>query len=115
MSVKFVGLFTVLYIGLRTIAELWEILGDLSRPIVSPLTKIFILFRFSEFSCVIIFWVYEFFFNSVCIKIINFTWFPQSYTVKHFVARGICLIALPLALYVTFFYIHLAVLNRRYH
>lgn len=34
MSVKFVGLFTVLYVGLRTIYELWEILGDLSRPVV---------------------------------------------------------------------------------
>lgn len=34
MSVKFVGLFTIIYIGLRTIYELWEILGDLSKPIV---------------------------------------------------------------------------------
>ncbi|ODN04599.1 Protein O-mannosyl-transferase 2, partial [Orchesella cincta] len=68
ISVKFVGLFTVLYIGFRTIYELWEILGDLSQPI--------------------------------------------TYTLKHFIARAICLIALPFALYVTFFYIHLAVLNR---
>lgn len=35
MSVKFVGLFVVLWVGLRTIVDLWNILGDLSRPVVS--------------------------------------------------------------------------------
>lgn len=35
----------------------------------------------------------------------------QSYTVKHFMARAVCLIAIPAALYMGIFYIHLAVLN----
>jgi len=34
-SVKFVGLFVVLYVGLRTAAQLWDILGDISKPFVS--------------------------------------------------------------------------------
>lgn len=34
-SVKFVGLFVVLLVGLITIGDLWNILGDLSRPVVS--------------------------------------------------------------------------------
>nr|XP_049704697.1 protein O-mannosyl-transferase 2 [Helicoverpa armigera] len=33
MSVKFVGLFVVLFVGLRTIADLWNVLGDLSQPV----------------------------------------------------------------------------------
>ncbi|CAF4798048.1 unnamed protein product [Pieris macdunnoughi] len=33
MSVKFVGLFIVLFVGLRTIADLWNVLGDLSKPV----------------------------------------------------------------------------------
>ncbi|VVC33926.1 MIR motif,Protein O-mannosyl-transferase, C-terminal four TM domain,Glycosyl transferase family 39/83 [Cinara cedri] len=37
---------------------------------------------------------------------------PISYTIKHFVARFICLIVLPILLYVGFFYIHLLVLNK---
>jgi dolichyl-phosphate-mannose-protein mannosyltransferase len=45
MSVKFVGLFTVLYIGLRTISELWEILGDISRPIVSINGELIVVFQ----------------------------------------------------------------------
>jgi dolichyl-phosphate-mannose-protein mannosyltransferase len=35
ISVKFVGLFVVLLVGLMTIADLWNILGDMSRPVVS--------------------------------------------------------------------------------
>lgn len=34
MSVKFVGLFVVLLVGFITIADLWEVLGDMSRPVV---------------------------------------------------------------------------------
>lgn len=34
-SVKFVGLFVVLLVGLITIADLWDILGDMSKPVVS--------------------------------------------------------------------------------
>ncbi|XP_045481761.1 protein O-mannosyl-transferase 2 [Harmonia axyridis] len=34
MAVKFVGLFVVILIGLMTIVDLWNILGDLSRPVM---------------------------------------------------------------------------------
>jgi len=68
ISVKFVGLFIVLYVGIFTISQLWDILGDLNQPFM--------------------------------------------YTVKHFVARAICLIAVPIALYVGIFYIHLTVLSK---
>lgn len=37
---------------------------------------------------------------------------PISYTVKHFVARFVCLIILPILVYVGFFYIHLFILNK---
>uniref|UniRef100_T1J5X4 Protein O-mannosyl-transferase 2 n=1 Tax=Strigamia maritima TaxID=126957 RepID=T1J5X4_STRMM len=33
ISVKFVGLFVVLFVGIQTIVDLWSILGDLSRPV----------------------------------------------------------------------------------
>ncbi|XP_050527645.1 protein O-mannosyl-transferase 2 isoform X4 [Daktulosphaira vitifoliae] len=68
ISVKFVGLFQVIFIGLMTITDLWSILGNLSKPI--------------------------------------------SYTLKHFTARFICLIILPIIVYIAFFYIHLTVLNK---
>lgn len=35
MGVKFVGLFVVLLVGLNTICDLWELLGDLSLSLVS--------------------------------------------------------------------------------
>lgn len=66
VSVKFVGLFVVILVGFRVIADLWDILGDLSQPV--------------------------------------------SYTVKHFLARAMCLIALPIVLYMAIFYVHLRVL-----
>lgn len=34
ISVKFVGLFVVLWVGFRTVADLWNVLGDLSKPVV---------------------------------------------------------------------------------
>jgi len=37
----------------------------------------------------------------------------QSYTLKHFLARALCLIFLPALLYIIIFYIHLVVLNER--
>jgi dolichyl-phosphate-mannose-protein mannosyltransferase len=37
---------------------------------------------------------------------------PFLYTVKHFLARAVCLIAIPVVLYVFFFYIHLKVLYK---
>ncbi|XP_052756481.1 protein O-mannosyl-transferase 2 [Galleria mellonella] len=33
ISVKFVGLFVVLFVGLRTVADLWNVLGDLQKPV----------------------------------------------------------------------------------
>lgn len=39
ISIKFVGLFVVILIGLITIVDLWNILGDLSRPVVSIALK----------------------------------------------------------------------------
>ncbi|KAJ9578981.1 hypothetical protein L9F63_024911, partial [Diploptera punctata] len=70
ISVKFVGLFVVILVGIHTVADLWDVLGDLSKPV--------------------------------------------RYTVKHFIARAVCLIILPAFLYVMFFYIHLLVLSKRY-
>ncbi|KAJ8674354.1 hypothetical protein QAD02_005616 [Eretmocerus hayati] len=68
ISVKFVGLFVVLLVGLYTIYELWREMGNLDQPILTVM--------------------------------------------KHLVARTICLIVLPVLLYMLFFYIHLAVLNK---
>ena len=63
ISVKFVGLFVVLYVGIFTIGQLWDILGDLDRPL--------------------------------------------SYTLTHFAARAVCLILIPVVLYIAIFYVHL--------
>jgi len=67
-SVKFVGLFVVLFVGLNTVEQLWDIMGDMSRPLMD--------------------------------------------TVKHFMARAVCLIALPISLYIFYFWIHLTVLYK---
>lgn len=40
ISVKFVGLFVVILVGLHTINELWNVLGDLSKPAVSMFAPI---------------------------------------------------------------------------
>ncbi|XP_052549374.1 protein O-mannosyl-transferase 2 isoform X1 [Tympanuchus pallidicinctus] len=68
MGVKFVGLFVVLLVGLNTIYDLWDLLGNLSLSLV----------------------VFG----------------------KHFLARVLCLILLPLTLYVAMFAVHFAVLNK---
>ncbi|NXP15174.1 POMT2 transferase, partial [Thinocorus orbignyianus] len=68
MGVKFVGLFVVLLVGLNTVYELWDLLGNLSLSLV--------MFG------------------------------------KHLLARVLCLILLPLALYVAVFAVHFAVLNK---
>ncbi|KAJ9576808.1 hypothetical protein L9F63_006582 [Diploptera punctata] len=33
ISVKFVGLFVVILVGIHTVADLWDVLGDLSKPV----------------------------------------------------------------------------------
>ena len=38
---------------------------------------------------------------------------PLMDTVKHFLARAVCLIALPISLYIFYFWIHLTVLYKR--
>jgi len=68
ISVKFVGLFVVLFVGIFTIGQLWDILGDMSQPL--------------------------------------------TYTIKHFMARAICLILLPIILYIAIFFVHLSVLSK---
>ncbi|KAF4788582.1 protein O-mannosyl-transferase 2 isoform X1 [Turdus rufiventris] len=68
MGVKFVGLFVVLLVGLNTIYDLWDLLGNLS------------------------------------LSLVTFG--------KHLLARVLCLIVLPLALYTAMFAVHFAVLNR---
>uniref|UniRef100_A0A8D2QTD7 Protein O-mannosyl-transferase 2 n=1 Tax=Zosterops lateralis melanops TaxID=1220523 RepID=A0A8D2QTD7_ZOSLA len=68
MGVKFVGLFVVLLVGLNTIYDLWDLLGNLS------------------------------------LSLVTFG--------KHLLARVLCLIVLPLALYMAMFAVHFAVLNR---
>jgi dolichyl-phosphate-mannose-protein mannosyltransferase len=35
ISIKFVGLFVVLLVGLHTVSDLWDVLGDLTKPVVS--------------------------------------------------------------------------------
>jgi dolichyl-phosphate-mannose-protein mannosyltransferase len=68
ISVKFVGLFVVLFVGANTVEQLWVVLGDTSKP------------------------VWE--------------------AVKHLAARALCLIALPVVLYIAIFYVHLKVLYK---
>ncbi|KAM6274137.1 protein O-mannosyl-transferase 2 isoform 3-T3 [Porphyrio hochstetteri] len=68
MGVKFVGLFVVLLVGLNTIYDLWDLLGNLSLSVV--------MFG------------------------------------KHLLARVLCLILLPLALYTAVFAVHFTVLNK---
>ncbi|GBP88989.1 Protein O-mannosyl-transferase 2 [Eumeta japonica] len=41
ISVKFVGLFLVLFVGLLTIADLWNVLGDLSKPVSLTIKHLF--------------------------------------------------------------------------
>ncbi|ORX57625.1 PMT-domain-containing protein [Hesseltinella vesiculosa] len=67
-SVKWVGLFSVALVGLYTIEDLWEKLGDLTMPKMTYL--------------------------------------------KHWVSRGVCLIALPICVYILSFAIHFAILYR---
>lgn len=42
ISVKFVGLFVVILVGLQTAYDLWMVLGDLTKPMVriAPITKL---------------------------------------------------------------------------
>lgn len=46
ISVKFVGLFVVLLVGLHTISDLWNVLGNLSKPVVRFCTFCNIFLKF---------------------------------------------------------------------
>lgn len=85
ISVKFVGLFVVLLVGLHTIYEIWCILGDLEKPIVR---------------------------KAICFFCQNkFHYFFQKETLNQIGCRSVALIIWPIFLYLTFFYIHLNILN----
>lgn len=111
ISVKFVGLFVVLLVGLHTINDLWIELGDLSKPVVRLLFFVFCFFSFSfDFigaqyllcmNCVIRLYF------CFC-RVVHF----QMEIVKQFIGRAITLIVWPILVYMGFFYIHLQVLNR---
>jgi dolichyl-phosphate-mannose-protein mannosyltransferase len=45
ISVKFVGLFVVLLVGLHTVSDLWDVLGDMTKPVVSRITTFSRLFH----------------------------------------------------------------------
>jgi len=68
-SVKWVGLFIIATIGLATIKDLWDILGDID--------------------------------------------ISMYQVIKHFLARALCLIVIPLSLYAFFFKIHFSLLSKR--
>ena len=92
-SVKWVGLFVILLVGLMTVKDLWDLLGDIRIPMVSlslsmPLcTTLFIPDLISLL--------------------------PQSGIVKHFLARSLCLILLPVLIYTGVFGLHLLALRYR--
>lgn len=67
VSCKWVGLFTIATVGLDTIAQLWQLLGDIRVP-------------------------------------------PRTFA-KHFVARALCLIVVPVFFYMTMFAIHFQILH----
>ncbi|KAJ3120559.1 Protein O-mannosyltransferase 2, partial [Nowakowskiella sp. JEL0407] len=68
LSVKWVGLFSIALVGLHTLEDLWEMLGDLKMPLTT------------------------------------YIW--------HWIARVICLILIPSAVYVFSFYLHFALLYK---
>ncbi|KAG5723925.1 Dolichyl-phosphate-mannose--protein mannosyltransferase 1 [Termitomyces sp. T112] len=67
VSCKWVGLFTIATVGVSTVLQLWNLLGDLRV--------------------------------------------PPSLFVRHFMARAICLIAIPIVFYMTMFQIHFLILE----
>ncbi len=67
VSCKWVGLFTIATVGLGTLKQLWDLLGDLRVP-------------------------------------------PRLF-IRHFLARALCLIVIPVAFYMSMFGIHFAILT----
>lgn len=89
------GLFVTLLVGLNTLWDLWRFLGDLSLSLVNQNIVVIVLFPGSVEQC----------FD--CISCL------QAEVTKHFLARVVGLIVLPLLLYVTIFAVHFIVLNKR--
>lgn len=87
-SVKWIGLFVTALVGAHTADELWEKFGDLRMPLVSHSLNQSISFRPQPFS-------------HLSILIVK-----QRTYLKHWAARIICLIILPVIVYMSFFKIH---------
>ena len=83
-SVKWVGQFVTALVGLYVIEDLWDKFGDLSMPAASSST-------------------------SRCYTPADGA---QRTYIKHWIARGVCLIILPFMVYAACFKIHFLILNR---
>lgn len=81
MSVKWVGLFTIAWVGSLTVVQLWVLIGDAKTVTPVSLRQPAISFKKS-------------------LKALQRLWF------KHFLARVFCLIIIPLSFYVALFGIH---------
>lgn len=96
VGVKFVGLFVILLVGLNTVWDLWGLLGDLSLSLVNSnvvsMVLVLMVLMSNVFYCIL---------------------WSQVDIAKHFMARVVGLIMLPLLLYVTIFAVHFVVLNKR--
>lgn len=80
ISVKFVGLFVVLLVGLHTINDLWIVLGDLAKPVVSAVDIVDL----------------KFFLSTLLMRICGIFGYkipkPQTLTISQFISkREICL------------------------
>lgn len=81
VSVKWVGLFTIAWIGSLTILQLWVLLGDTQS--VTPVSSLNDVFRQVEIDQ-----------------------FLQRLWLKHLLARVLCLIIIPIIFYMALFAIH---------
>lgn len=98
LGVKFVGLFVILLVGLNTVWDLWRLLGDLSLSLVNGSMVLMVLVLIALMN------------NAQAFTVLSW---PQVEIAKHFLARVVGLIVLPLLLYVTIFAVHFVVLNKR--
>jgi dolichyl-phosphate-mannose-protein mannosyltransferase len=89
LSVKWIGLFVTSVVGLYTLQDLWDKFGDLRMPIVSLRCNYF------RHSCLLI--------RDDLL---------QKIYIRHWIARGVCLIILPLSIYMFCFKLHFLILNR---
>lgn len=111
LGVKFVGLFVILLVGLNTIWDLWRLLGDLSLSLVNQNIILMVLFLILLKNICVLSAFSEFTMSGInkSMSISNL----QVKVTKHFLARVLGLIVLPLLLYVTIFAVHFVVLSKR--